>query len=143
MSLYYCTPVIPALSPVLLFWLPFSSVHHREYIWQCCFCFNLLFFPNFPPSLPRALSYSQDIKVTHAKDLIKALLSQITTTSHYALLTLTSFDSDLFHAVLFFLSFPLFLTFFLSVFRCIVFFVILLLLFLQSQFFICLVCFPG
>lgn len=77
----------------------------RECIWQCCFCFDLLFFPNFPPSLPRALSYSQDIKVIHAKDLIKALLSQNATTSHSALLTFTSFDSDLFHFILFFLSF--------------------------------------
>lgn len=73
--------------PALLFlWLPSPSIHHREYISQCCFCFDLLFFPNFPPSLPRALSYSQDIKVIKAKDLIKALLSQNTTTSHSALL---------------------------------------------------------
>lgn len=97
-------------SALLFLWLPFPPVHYTEYIWQCCFCFDLLFFPNFPPSLPRALSYSQDIKVIHAKDLIKALLSQNTTTSHSALLTFISIDSDLLQFILFIpvLSFPFF-----------------------------------
>lgn len=112
---YYCCVslcVIALLWPqlfllVLLFlWLPFSSVYNREYIWQCCFCFDLLFFPNFPPSLPRALSYSQDIKVIHAKDLIKALLSQNTTTSHSAFNFLWFWFTP-FHFIFPVFSFPL------------------------------------
>lgn len=152
---YYCCVslcVIALLWPqlfllVLLFlWLPFSSVYNREYIWQCCFCFDLLFFPNFPPSLPRALSYSQDIKVIHAKDLIKALLSQNTTTSHSAFNFLWFWFTP-FHFIFPVFSFPL--TFSLSknsvfLFSVLSYCVTLPLFFLQSHFFfICLIWFSG
>lgn len=144
---YYCCVslcVIALLWPqlfllVLLFlWLPFSSVYNREYIWQCCFCFDLLFFPNFPPSLPRALSYSQDIKVIHAKDLIKALLSQNTTTSHSAFNFLWFWFTP-FHFIFPVFSFPL--TFSLSknsvfLFSVLSYCVTLPLFFLQSHFFL-------
>lgn len=64
-QLFLSSPPLPLTSS--------PSVHHREYIWQCCFCFDLLFLPNFPPSLPRALSHSQDIKVISCQRLNKGL----------------------------------------------------------------------
>lgn len=98
-------PVLSSCPP-----LPFAAIFicpsQREYL-AVLLLFGFTFFPNFPPFLPRALSYSQDIKVIHAKELIKALLSQNTTTPHSTLSSLTSFDSDLFNFILFFLSFPL------------------------------------
>lgn len=59
---------------LFFFWLlfPSSCPSQRVYL-AVLLLFDLRFFPNFPPSLPRALSYSQDIKVIHAKDLIKGL----------------------------------------------------------------------
>lgn len=69
-------PVIPAvLSLSSLRSHVHVSVHHREYIWQCCFLFFQFTFLSliFLPLSPRALSYSQDIKVIHTKDLIKGL----------------------------------------------------------------------
>ena len=75
-SLCYCTPVIPSSSSffLLFFWLLFPSICPSQRVYLAVLLlFDLRFFPNFPPSLPRALSYSQDIKVIHAKDLIKGL----------------------------------------------------------------------
>lgn len=67
--------------------LPFSFGSHfhlsitENIFGSAAFVSILRFFPNFPPSLPLALSYSQDIKVIQAKDLIKASLSQNTSLS--------------------------------------------------------------
>lgn len=57
-----CTPSSPFLFPCV-------RTHRRvskPCTWQCCsflFSFFGIFIPNFPASLPRALSYSQDTKV--------------------------------------------------------------------------------
>lgn len=109
LSLCYCIPAIPAppSCPPLSLAAIFICPSQRVYL-AVLLLFRFTFFPNFPPSLPRALSYSQDIKVIHAKDLIKALLSQNITTSQSALLILFSIDSDIFQFILFFLSFPFF-----------------------------------